>query len=152
MTTLYDNRYIDVLAWNGDTAQGGMFDANSTGKVVTGIWRLAQRFLLTFLEIPDTVTYDYRNNGVVRGTQFMQDLRQGYLRTDAQVHSTFALSAIQARQQIQAEYTEDDPDDEKLKDVRLGGVDLSDGVITLTVQIYSMSDSVEVVVPISTVP
>jgi len=152
MTALYAGRYIDVLAWNGDTVQGGMFDANSTGKVVAGIYRLAQRFLLMFLEIPGTVTYDYRDDGIVRGTQFMQDLRSGHLRTDAQIHSSFALSAIQAKQQLLAETTDDDPDDERLKEARLISATISDGTISLTVRITSESDSVEVVVPISTVP
>lgn len=152
MTATYSGRNIDVLAWNADTAQGGMFDANSTGKVVTGIWRLVQRFLLTFLEVPDTVTYDYRNNGIVRGTRFMSDLRNGYLRTDAQIFSSFALSVIQAAQQLKAEELSTDPADEKFKEARLISTAISNGSIALTVRVYSQSDDVTVVVPISTVP
>jgi hypothetical protein len=151
-TTVYGSRKFDVLAWNGDTANGGMFDASSTGKVVAGIWKLVQRFLITFLHEPGSMKYSYWGYDNDVGTSFIQQLRSGAIRTDAGVYSMFALAETEARHQLLAEETDDDPDDERYKKAELKRVVISNDTIDLTVQITSLESTVTVVVPIPSVP
>ena len=152
MAEQYAGRTIDIVAWNTLTATGGMFDAQSTGQVVTGILKLAQRFLITFLHEPGSVKYNYWNRETPVGTTFMSQLRQGVARTNAAVSALFQLSEIAARQQLQAEETDDDPDDERYKKATLGDMTIDGDYLMLKVTIYSLADEVTLIVPIPSVP
>jgi hypothetical protein len=146
----YVGRTIDIMAIN--TADGRLFDSTSTGRVVTGIYKLAQRALITLLTETGTTKYDFRSLESVLGCDFMTDLRMGYLRTEADVFGSFALAELQVRSQLQAEESGDEPDDERYNMMELSTLLLQQGTATMTVKLYSQSDSVEVIIPISTVP
>ena len=152
MADQYEGRTIDVVAWNSLTATGGMFDALSTGQVLTGILKLAQRWMITFLHESDSVKYNYWGRETPVGTTFLVQLRQGAARTNAAVVALFMLAEIAAKQQLLAEETEDDPDDERYKKAVLNNMTIAGDYIRLDVTVYSLSDEVTLIVPIPTVP
>ena len=149
----WTGRTIDVQAWNEDVANNSMIGPNSTGKIVTGVLKLSQRFTITFLNEPGSIKYDYPGFDTARGTTFMQDLREGRLHTEAEVFSAFALAELQAREQLRAEETADDPDDERYDYAELTSVLLGSGSLTLQVSLYSKAElgSIDVIIPLSVV-
>jgi len=148
----YLNRKIDVLALRGGTASGEqqlsqtLADADSGGDICTGIQKLAQRFLLVLLTEQGSVKYwsDY-------GTTFMTELRRGEIRTDAEMRAVFALAEQDAAEQLVAEESDTDPDDERYRHTELTTVTITDSTAYLYLTLESMASSADFIVPISLV-
>lgn len=153
MTTAadYTGRTIDVLAWNADVADGSMVGPGSTGKIVTGIYKLAQRFYIALLTEVNTVRYDYEGRGLPFGCGFMTAVRRGEIHSDAEVFSEFALAELDIRRQIRSLETDTDPDDEKYGSVTLSQVTINKDTAELTVQLASKASNVQLILPISTI-
>jgi len=145
MTAQYAGRLIDIYAW---ATPEGMISPSSGGKIVTGIIKLAQRWLITFFNEEDTVKYDYFLRRTQRGTPFLTRIREGSIQTEADLRALFALSEIQARQQMFEEETSDDPDDERYDGAELIDLEIGQGNISMTVTLRSRADFVELIVPI----
>jgi hypothetical protein len=150
VTELYDGRFIDIYAWGAP--DGTMIDETTSGRVITGILKLAQRFLITLLNEPNSIKYDYELTNIQRGTTFMQALRLGGVHNEAQLRSTFALAELQARSQLQAEEDNDMPDDERYAKSEIVRAELEPGIIRLTITLESRAESVQLIVPIPIVP
>jgi len=144
----YQDRTVDMQAWSVDSTDGVMVDASTSGTICTGILKLAQRFMITFLNEVDSIVYNYWGKEIEQGTRFMLALRSGWIHTEADVYSEFAIAELQARQQLIAEETGSEPDDERYKSSMLSAVTLSDGKLQLTIVIQSQSESVQIIVPI----
>ena len=141
----YAGRTIDIQAW---ATADGMISAQSSGKIVTGILKLSERFLITFLNEEDSIKYDYALTNITRGTQFMTRLREGGVQTETDLRALFALSEIQAKAQLVAEETGDEPADERYKTARIVSLEIGQGDISLTITLESQSDSVELILPL----
>jgi hypothetical protein len=141
----YEGRTIDIQAW---ATPEGMISPQSSGNIVTGIIKLSERFLITLLNEEGSIKYDYHLANITRGTQFMTRLREGGVQTEADLRALFALSEIQAKAQLVAQETGDEPDDERYKTSRIVSVEIGQGNISLTITLESQSDSVELILPL----
>jgi hypothetical protein len=162
----YINRKYDYLALQNTVGPGErklgleLFNENTSGKITTGVQKLAQRWLLEFLTetgsipaLPD------------RGCLFMRQARTGRFRTPINIRSAFALADMNIRRNLQAEETSDMPDDERFADAELLNAAVLPGenvsqnsgttavFLTLGVKITSLAgDSREIILPINTLP
>jgi hypothetical protein len=153
MTTLntgdYIGRKIDVLAWRGGKATGvvrleqSLADQDSSGEICTGIQKLAQRFLIELLTEVGTIRY-----APGRGTEFLRRVRQGFVRTEADLRAVFALAELAARTNLTAEEDDDDPPDERYRSAALAGVLIAPQQVTMTVQLKSRAEVAEFIVPL----
>jgi len=144
----YVDRTVDMQAWSVDSTNNVMVDAATSGTICTGILKLAQRFMITFLNEVGSVTYNYQGLEIEQGTRFMLALRSGWIHTEADVYAEFAMAELQARQQLKAEETGDEPEDEQYKAAALKELTLADGLMSLKIEIQSQSESVQIIVPI----
>lgn len=147
-SSAYADRNIDIMAWDPDTTDQTMIDANSTGKIIAGIYKLGQRFLTVLLTEYDSVKYNYRGDTFAPGTLFMTELHAGRAATEHDLFSIFMLAELQARMILQSEDLTTDPDDERYDHATLESVTLSAGTATLTVKVYSKADSVTLILPL----
>ena len=136
----YIGRTIDILAFRGGNASEQVLlnptlaDANSSGEVTTGIQKLAQRWLITMLTELGSVTYKPE-----MGTTFMTQLLAGEVHNDADMRALFTLTELNAREQLQNEITDTTPLDEQYLSASLEAVTVSNGNISITVNLYSKS-------------
>ena len=155
----YQNRRFDAAAFRGQTPSGevklgqSLFDVNSSGEVMTGTAKLAQRFTMEFLTEQGSMPYLPD-----RGTEFMTEARAGHLLTEQDVILQFNLAMNDVAQNLVSEealYEELLPmqDDEKFESAELTGLALLGDFLTLTVRVFSIAgDSREVILPISVLP
>tara|TARA_Y100000034_G_C6885017_1_gene406219 strand:+ start:1393 stop:1869 length:477 start_codon:yes stop_codon:yes gene_type:complete len=153
-TTNYSNRKVDLLIFQGWAESGETLITagfGDTGYVVTGIMKLIQQFAVRFLTGLDTAPHNTEF-----GTEFMTDLRAGYIRADADVLSAFSAAVANVKAQLKTIYDEREgrnetiPDDEKLDNARLVSYDISPGSLFLRVEITSQDGrSREVVLPVA---
>jgi len=155
MSTLLDylNRTYDVMAYQGVRARGdallrpALFDEQTGGTICTGIQKLAQRFLIEFLTEKGSLPYR-----PLRGSSFMEQLRQGYLRTDTDVRIAFTFAIGEIGAQLVAEESATDPDDERYVAAELVGIAVAPGSATLSVTLTSRAGtSRAVILPIDTI-
>jgi hypothetical protein len=137
-----------MQAWSIDSAGHVMVDGDTTGTICTGVLKLAQRFMITFLNEVGSIKYNYWGRDIEQGSRFMLALRQGWMHTEADVYAEFAMAELQTRSQLQAEETGSEPDDERYSRSELRGVTITNGTVTLTINLYSKSDSVQIILPI----
>jgi len=163
-TVDYINRRFDVLAFRDVRASGDaqltqslftsestrtIFDAEIGGEVCTGIQKLAQRWALEFLTTRGSMGFHLAN----RGSDFLNWVRAGRLRTEFDVQAYFNFAAQQVRSNLVNEETADMPDDERLSRSNLDQVVLFEGSLQLTVALDNQAgESRQVILPISIVP
>jgi hypothetical protein len=113
-------RTVDLLAYQGVQASGDILlapslaDPSTGGYVITGIQKLAQRFIVELFREQGTTTF---RPGL--GTTFLTEARYGSFRTQADVISAFARAVSQIRVNLQAQESDDDPDDERFLDAEV---------------------------------
>lgn len=153
----YTGRTVDVAALDGtyanfefELAQGIMGAGYKSGKVVTGIQKLVQRWVIEFLTPVGSMPYLSK-----RGSVFLNEARSGRMRTEADVMSVFAY----ANSKISDNLFEEDslgvyPEDEQYSDARLISVAISLGSkVSLTIAIDSKVGADRIfTVPIQIVP
>jgi len=136
----YVGRTIDILAFRGGNASEkvllntSLADATSSGEITTGVQKLAQRWIITMLTELGSVTYKPE-----MGTTFMTQLRAGQVHSDADMRALFMLTELSAREQLQNEITATTPLDEQYLSASLESVTVSNGSISITVNLYSNS-------------
>jgi hypothetical protein len=147
-------RVYDVLALQGARPTGEvqleqiLFDADAAGMLCTGIQKLAQRFVLELLTEKGSMRYLPS-----RGTTFMTQLRQGYLRTETDVFIAFNLALNDLELNLTAEDATTDAPDEQYASATLNSVTILAGTVVLHVTLMSMAGIArQVVMPVSTTP
>jgi hypothetical protein len=130
-------RTTDILAFNG-LELGHEVELEQTlaqpgggGKVVTGVQKLVQRFLLEVLKEQGSDPYS------TRGTEFMTEALSGYLNTVADVHGAFARAVLTAGINLRAEESESEPDDERFESAEILSVTLIQGTAAIWVKLLS---------------
>lgn len=162
----YVNRKYDYLALQNTTGPGSrrigleLFNEMNSGQITTGAQKLAQRWLLEFLTetgsmpgLPD------------RGSNFMRAARSGGFRTPFNVRTEFAMADLTIRKKLQADETDNTPDDERFAAAEITNVAVLPGAdvsqksgttavfLTLGVKITSRAgDAREIVLPIEVLP
>lgn len=151
----YVNRTVDVAAvdrWldvneRSRRVLGTLASADLPGgMVVTGVAKLAQRYLLSLFTDRGSLVYLPTS-----GTDFLSDARKGLWRTVADVHQSFASARLDvARQLVRVQQTTDSAD-EQYASSELLGVDFQGDQVVLQIQILSQAgSSVKIVAPLPT--
>jgi hypothetical protein len=149
-----DLRVYDVLALQGAKPTGEvllqqiLFTDAAAGQLCTGIQKLAQRFVLELLTEAGSMLYLPN-----RGTKFMIQFRQGYLRTETDVFIAFNLALNDLELSLAAEELATDSPDEVYANATLDSVTILNGGVSLHVTLRSQAGTArEVIMPISTTP
>ena len=152
--TQYINRVFDLLVLQGATRVGAaqlqqmIFGPDASGEVCTGVQKLAQRWAMKFLTIAGTMKYLPDE-----GTDFVQLLRQGLLRDEAEVQSAFIIAAVQVRNSMLAEENDNMHDEDRMGNATLKNLGITSDWISLTVEIKSLAGVArEVILPIPYLP
>lgn len=153
----YTGRTVDVAALDGTYAntefelvQGIMGAGYKSGKVVTGIQKLVQRWVIEFLTPVGSMPYL-----LDRGSIFLNSARSGRMRTEADVISVFAFANSKISDNL---FKEDAlgvyPEDEQYSDAKLISVSIVTGSkVSLTIAINSRAGADRIfTVPIQIVP
>lgn len=136
----YTGRSFDLLAYPGGTSRGSaqltaaLASETSSGQITTGIQKLAQRFLIELMTEKGSMTYL-----PLRGCDFMRDARLGYWRSVLDVMASFSASLIDIKQNLQAEESVDDDDDERFSDAEVVAVTLEGDSASITIRVTSLA-------------
>lgn len=150
----YATRKYDYLAFqkvdaNKEAKLGlALYDEDTSGKICTGIQKLAQRWTMEFLT--DLGSMPHLPN---RGCEFLPLLRNGDLRTRNEIISVFSMASLTVSQNLQQEEYPGMPDDERLAEVELAYAEIQPGYLDLRVIIISRAGSSRAaILPIETLP
>jgi len=114
----YVGRTIDISCFHGagygtdKQVDQAIAQPGEGGEVLTGIFKLAQRFLMLLLT--DKGSQPYNPDA---GCPFMQDARQGRWRTSTDVLQSFSFSMVDVKRQLRALQLATDPPDERFNGV-----------------------------------
>jgi hypothetical protein len=106
------------------------------GTGTAGVQKLAQRVIRALCKRRDSAPYL-----VDDGCNFMLDALSGAWRTTADVAASFHDAKLDVRRQLVADETDDDPDDERYGDLLLRGVGLTDGQVTLRLELRTRAQT-----------
>ena len=147
MVSAYAGRTVDVSLWQPNGA-GFFTDTKGRGYMVTGVYKLAQRFVVTLLNEESSPVYTF-GRPVVGGTCLLSELRSGRICNEADMRAVFALAEMQARMQMSAEESTTDPTDERYKKSTLSSLTVSPGAIYLHITTESVAGTAaSVILPI----
>lgn len=156
-TTDYTDRKVDILILDGnytasvfDLSQSLYASSYPSGKVCAGIQKLTQRWLIEFLTPLGSIPYLKE-----RGSNFINVVRSGRLRSEADVMSAFEFANDRVASNLRAEdFKGEYPNDEKYSGAQLLSVKIVVGnKISLSVRIDSLEGASRIfVVPITVVP
>ena len=148
--TNYYNRSVDVSIFQGAkevgvaTVDQSLF--NNGGAVCTGIQKLIQRWLLTFLTPLGAVKFHPE-----RGTTFLEEA-SGF-RTEIEAEAAFYTCNANACEQLIEEEDDDMPDDERIDYVELQDITVGSTGFSLRVMLYSLSgENAPIILPITVNP
>lgn len=159
----YDYQIVQPIE-NATTAETRLslelFSSDNSGFILTGIRKLAQRWLMEFLTISGSMT-----KLPARGSTFMQSALSGKLRSSQSVEHEFARAAGQVAQNLAVAEEANIPADEQLSEARLvsftvdppAEVNADSGTtivyLNLRIQIISLAgNNYETILPIQTTP
>lgn len=114
----YVDRTIDISCFHGagygtdKQVDQAIAQPGEGGEVLTGIFKLAQRFLMLLLM--DKGSQQYNENA---GCAFMQDARRGGWRTSTDVLQSFSFAMVDVKRQLRALQLPTDPLDEQFNSV-----------------------------------
>jgi hypothetical protein len=136
-STQYLGRSVDLLAYDNIIVTPGvsllvpaLATAGGGGKIVTGLAKLMQRFIIRLFTVRGSV-----HHFPTEGCQFRQDASSGRLRTITDVFSSFSSSVSDIKEQFFREQKATDPDDEIFENAELLSVSFSGDRLTLLIQI-----------------
>lgn len=137
----YLNRTIDLLFLDDFVEERGdvllqqrLAAPGKSGEIITGIQKLAQRFILELLTRQGTLNYLPQ-----RGTSFMTDALRGYWRTVADVEQSFYGALLQLEANLIREEDTADSKDEKYAGAELQAVSFQQDRVSLRVRLRSQA-------------
>lgn len=150
----YVNRTADILAYQVDPSDGMQEavqsltgDGQHSGKITTGVQKLAQRFLLELLTERGSMPYNPE-----RGCGFLTDARRGVFQSQLDVFTSFSSALVDIRRNLRLEELASDPEDEKYASAEITQVIFSPGFAAVYVKISSVAGSTRTVIaPLDTV-
>jgi hypothetical protein len=150
----YATRKYDLLAFQKidgrtDGAVGmALYNEDTSGRIGTGIQKLAQRWTLEFLTEQGSMPFL-----PARGCDFMRYVRQGRLKTQSDVLASFAEASLTITRNLRDEEYADMPLDERFDEATLTSVTILPGYVNLRVMITSLAgEERAIIVPIETLP
>lgn len=150
----YATRKYDLLAFQPITGRTdnqvdmALFNESASGRIVTGVRKLAQRWALEFLTEQGSLPFLPE-----RGAPFMRHVRQGRLRTQSDVLAAFSDSNLLITRTLRLEEYGGMPDDERFESASLASLTILPGYLTLRVMITSRAGEARtIIVPVETLP
>lgn len=134
----YVGRTVDILAFDGlelgkeVLLEQTLAQPGQGGKIITGIQKLVQRFLLEVFKEQGSDPYSNR------GTEFMTEARSGYMNSVTDIHGGFARAILIAGINLQAEEDGTEPDDERYESAEILQVQLVAGVARVWIKLLSL--------------
>ncbi len=134
----YRDRQVDFLAFDGIRYGTNvpldmhLVSERSSGALIAGVQKLAQRFLLELLTERGSMPVRPE-----RGSAFVTDAFRGWWRTPADVIGSFATALFHIRRTLINEETNDDPPDERFETAILETVSLLRDQVHLRIRITS---------------
>jgi hypothetical protein len=131
-------RQYDILAFDTDDAlpvalMEGTLGVGGDGRLVTGIKKLAQRFLIELLTDSSSVA-----GASDRGNDLIWKLRNNLLQTPAEVFSEFNIAMVSVSQVLtEQDVVEDLPNDERFLFAQLTKLVLQPGKVELNISLSS---------------
>lgn len=114
---------------------------------VTGIQKLAQRFMVELLTIRGSVLLSDR------GSRFMADVHSGYIRLPVDARAAFSRAVVAISPKLVAEESDTDPDDERFESAELEQVAIFGGRLVLVIRIRSRAGTSRIyMAPIPVLP
>jgi len=138
----------DLEVWT-ITPDGEMIASAGTGGRVTGIKKVAQRYMIALLQDLNPAKPKLGRRQPY-GSGFLHTMKSGEMRTEMDVMSAFSLAKVQARMAIQDEETDEDPPEERFKASHLLKIEVTPGVMKLHIRIETRTDGIDVIYPIRT--
>ncbi len=145
----YVGRQIDIAAFQGFPGgqevllRQALADDGQSGKLVTGIAKLGQRFLLELLTERGSMPFDTE-----RGSTFMQEARLGYIRSQTDLIAAYTRAMLDISRTLIAEEADSDPLDERFQDAVLASVEFSPGSASMSIQLSSLDPAAQLVIPV----
>lgn len=141
----YIGRTVDIALISGDLSRYTPQTLSiKDGLAITGMRKLAQRFITRLLTTKGSVVFDPDF-----GSDFSTLLRSGQLRTDYDVRAIFSASVADIETQLKNEETDATPLDEQFRSVELISVTIGSAKISILVEIISQAgDDYQIIVPI----
>lgn len=150
VSTNYLNRSVDLSVFQGIKADGvatidqSLF--NNGGEVCTGIQKLIQQWLITFLTPEGSVKFHPE-----RGTSFLAEASN--FRNEIEAATEFYVCNSDACDQLEEAETDDMPDDERIDTVKLNNITITSDGFKLKVTLTSLAgNSAPLVLPITINP
>lgn len=134
----YSGRLVDVLAFDRNSAAGDellqivLAQPLQGGKIVSGIQKLVQRYLLELLTEYGSMPYAYE-----RGTSFLYEARSGLFSTQIDVLGAFARANSLIAENLRNDATDTDPEDELFDSAAVDSIVFSPGKVTIYATILS---------------
>jgi len=140
MTTIadYAGRDVDLAAYQGMLAGGErllrmeLVGPDHGGRIVAGIQKLAQRFLVLLLTEQGSVPHFPD-----QGCEFLTDARTGIFQAPLDVFTSFSSALVDIELQLLAAEAPEDPDDERFDSAEVLSVSLNAGNASVRVQVNS---------------
>jgi len=121
---------------------------SGSGSVISGIQKTIQRFIILLFTEMGSVLF-WPNTGC----RFMTDVKQGRLRTAADVSQSFASAMIDLRRQFALQVLDTDTLTDQIDNVELLSADIGDGRVTLSLKLTTLAgDSPDIQVTLPTLP
>lgn len=150
----YLGRTVDILIYDGQQPSGDtlvepvLAQPGQGGKIVTGIMKLAQRFLMELLTERGSLKYQ-----PLRGTTFMIQANTGGLRTTFDAEQAFQSELIDIKRNLRAEDSPKDPPDERLQDAQIQAVTILQGLVIYHILLTSQAGTTrKVIFPLTATP
>lgn len=136
----YNGRTVDIAFFkDSDTAAQnpqGFGEIYASGAVLTGIRKLAQRYVLELFTRRGSLAYRSR-----RGSSFLDRFHQGTIRTSADIFQAFAIASGEVQEALTAEEQLTDPDDERFASATLLSATVNGLESSITVSLKSLAGS-----------
>ena len=128
----------DIAAYQPPDVAGqpyvaGFSTATSLGRLVTGLEKLAQRFLLELMTESGSIPF-----ATGRGSSFVPSISRGVL-SEIDVQIAFGVAMLQVTSNLQVEETDDDPDDERFANAQVSDMQLLEGGVKLNITLSNRS-------------
>lgn len=134
----YAGRTVDLAAYHGilRTREAQLEQTLATegtgGAIVTGIQKVAQRFLTELLK--ERGSMRFRPD---EGTDFLTEARLGGFQTQADVLGAFYRGVVEVKRVLQLDESPDDPDDEKFRDAAVIAIEVAPGEASIRFELQT---------------
>ena len=145
MATTYDLAIFQPPAKGISVYTQALATSAGTGRYITGIEKLAQRFIIELMTQQGSMQF-----AQPRGSVFVERITQGNIISELDLATAFGIAMLKVRSNLISEESNADPDDERFVGAELTSVQVGTDRIGLTIQITNRAGTVGILnLPIS---